>query len=122
MRKLTLILMIAGLVGFMACGGPSAEEKAAAEKAKLDSIANAAAEAAEAAILDSIAMAAEEAAEQAKLDSLEQALDAEKNKKAAPAPAAKPKASAAKKQAAEKAVEEAPKATPTRGGATKRGG
>ncbi len=38
MKKLFSLLVIAGMVAFVACG-PSAEEKAAAEKAKQDSIA-----------------------------------------------------------------------------------
>lgn len=37
MKKLFSLLVIAGMVAFVACG-PSAEEKAAAEKAKQDSI------------------------------------------------------------------------------------
>lgn len=37
MKKLFSLLVIAGMVAFVACG-PSAEEKAAAEKAKADSL------------------------------------------------------------------------------------
>lgn len=55
MKKLASLLLVAGMVAFFACG-PSAEEKAAMEKAKQDSIA-----AAEKAVQDSIDMAAEKA-------------------------------------------------------------
>ncbi len=76
MKKLFTLLAVASL-SLVACG-PSAEEKAAAEKAKLDSIAaveaaNAAAEAAKAqAMQDSIAAvaAAEAAKAQAIADSI----------------------------------------------------
>jgi hypothetical protein len=63
MKKLIAMLVVAGMVGFVACG-PSAEEKA--EKARLDSIAladslnNVAIE--QARIADSTAQAAVEAA------------------------------------------------------------
>lgn len=40
MKKLLSVLLIAGMASLVACG-PSAEEKAAKEKAKQDSIANA---------------------------------------------------------------------------------
>ena len=80
-------MLLAGMLSFYACG-PSAEEKAAAEKAKQDSIAAvqkhtddslAAVAAAEKAKQDSIANAA--AAEKAKADSLAAA----SSKKKAPA-------------------------------------
>ncbi len=75
MKKLTSFLLVAGMFTFFACG-PSAEEKAAMEKAKQDSIA-----AVEKAKADSIAMAAEKvkqdsinaAIEKAKADSIEAA-------------------------------------------------
>ncbi len=63
MKKLASLLLVAGMVAFVACG-PSAEEKAAMEKAKQDSI-----DAANKAVQDSIAMAAE----QAKMDSIAKA-------------------------------------------------
>lgn len=69
MKKLSFVALIAAASMFVACG-PSAEEKAAKEKAQQDSVA--AAEAAlEQARLDSIA-SAEAAKEQARLDSLKQ--------------------------------------------------
>ncbi len=75
MKKLTFIAVIVASAMFFACG-PSAEEKAAKEKATQDSIA--AAEAAmEQTRLDSIA-AAEAAAEQARLDSAAAATPAKK--------------------------------------------
>jgi len=63
MKKLASLLLVAGMVAFVACG-PSAEEKAAMEKAKQDSI-----DAATKAVQDSITMAAE----QAKMDSIAKA-------------------------------------------------
>lgn len=63
MKKLASLLLVAGMTAFFACG-PSAEEKAAIEKAKQDSIA-----AAEKAVQDSIDMAVEKA----KTDSIAQA-------------------------------------------------
>jgi hypothetical protein len=61
MKKILSVLAIAGMAALIACG-PSAEEKAAAEKAKQDSIAKAQKELA---VADSIA-----AAEKAKQDSI----------------------------------------------------
>jgi len=63
MKKLASLLLVAGMVAFVACG-PSAEEKAAMEKAKQDSI-----DAATKAVQDSMTMAAE----QAKMDSIAKA-------------------------------------------------
>jgi hypothetical protein len=57
MKKLFAMLVVAGMVGFVACG-PSAEEKA--EKARQDSMNNVAIE--QARIADSTAQAAVEAA------------------------------------------------------------
>ena len=79
MKKLFSIVIIAGLAALVACG-PSAEEKAAKEKAKQDSIAKAEKEKA---IQDSIANVEKAkqdsiAAAQAKADSIAQA---EANKK-----------------------------------------
>ena len=88
MKKLFSLLVVAGALTFVACG-PSAEEKAAAEKAKQDSIA-----AVEQAKADSIALIEKATAdsiaavEKAKADSLALALEAEKNK---PAKSNKPK-------------------------------
>jgi len=87
MKKLFTLVAVAGMFTFVACG-PSAEEKAAAEKAKQDSIAAveaavAAEEAAKAqAIADSTAAfsAAEAAKQQATADSIA-AADAKKGKK-----------------------------------------
>lgn len=61
MKKVFTLIVVAGMAALVACG-PSAEEKAAAEKAKQDSIAKAQREQA---IADSIA-----AVEKAKQDSL----------------------------------------------------
>lgn len=85
MKKLFGLLMIAGMMSFVACG-PTAEE--IAEKARLDSIrvadSLAAIQAAEQARLDSIAKveaeALQAAAEQAKADSIA-AAEAAKGKK-----------------------------------------
>jgi len=83
MKKLLTLVAVAGMFTFVACG-PSAEEKAAVEKAKQDSIAAADAEAKAAA--EAEAAAAEKAAAEAtaKADSIakveEEAL---KGKKAA---------------------------------------
>ena len=85
MKKLFTLVAVAGMFTFSSCG-PSAEQKAAAEKAKQDSIAaveaaNAAAEAAKAqAAADSTAAftAAEEAKAKAAADSV---AAAEANKK-----------------------------------------
>ncbi len=77
MKKVLSLIVLAGMFSFYACG-PSAEEKAAAEKAKMDSIANAAKaeEAAhQAAIQDSIAKI------QAMKDSIVKAEDAKANAK-----------------------------------------
>ena len=76
MKKILTLALAAGMFSFYACG-PSAEEKAAAEKATQDSIANAdaaqkaAAEAAmQQAMADSMAKAAEAAKAQATADSI----------------------------------------------------
>ena len=75
MKKLVTLVAVAGMFAFTACG-PSAEEKAAMEKAKQDSIAAAQAAAAEAqaamekAKQDSMMMAQQAAMEKAKADSM----------------------------------------------------
>ncbi|HRH67508.1 MAG TPA: hypothetical protein PLU53_14485 [Bacteroidia bacterium] len=95
MKKVFSLLLAAGMVAMISCG-PSAEEKAAAEKARLDSISAAM----EKKAADSLA-AVQAAAEQARLDSTNAAmLKAQQDsieaaaKKAAnkPKPKAKPKA------------------------------
>ena len=63
MKKVLTLVAFAGMLSFVACG-PSAEEQAAMEKAKQDSIANV-----EKAKADSMA-AATAAMEQAKMDSI----------------------------------------------------
>ena len=79
MKKLFTLVAVAGMFTFFACG-PSAEEKAAMEKAKQDSIAaveaaKAAEEAAKAqAIADSTAAYA--AAEEAKAKAMQDSIDA----------------------------------------------
>ncbi|MHC1707283.1 MAG: hypothetical protein AB9842_07140 [Bacteroidales bacterium] len=77
MKKLATVLFVAGMFAFFACG-PSAEEKAAMEKAKQDSIA-----AVEKAQQDSIAMVVEKAKQDsiALADSIAQAEAAKKGKK-----------------------------------------
>ncbi|HRY33477.1 MAG TPA: hypothetical protein P5531_10965 [Bacteroidales bacterium] len=107
MKKIFMLFIVAGMFSFLACG-PSAEEKAAAEKARQDSI-NAVIEKAKA---DSIA-----AVEQARADSMAAAEQARQDSIAAAeaAKASKPKTSAPKPK-----VEE-PKKTEnkSRPGATK---
>ena len=66
MKKILTLVLLAGMASFYACG-PSAEQKAAAEKAKQDSIAAA----------ESVNKAAMEATMQAQNDSLKMA-EAEK--------------------------------------------
>ena len=68
MKKLFTLAAVAGMFAFSSCG-PSAEEKAAAEKAKQDSIA-----AVEKAYADSVAMATQ-AMEQARMDSVNMAAE-----------------------------------------------
>ena len=87
MKKLLTLVAVAGMFTFYACG-PSAEQKAATEKAQQDSIAAAEAamaqeEAAKAqAMQDSIAAAeATMAAEKAKADSIAAAAAPKKGKK-----------------------------------------
>jgi DNA-binding protein H-NS len=93
MKKLSLFVAIASMGALVACG-PSAEEKAAMEKAKQDSIAaveaaKAAEEAAKAqAIADSTA--AYTAAQEAKAKATADSIEAAKTSKSKPA--AKPKA------------------------------
>jgi len=105
----------AGLLMLVSCG-QGAAEKAAAEQARLDSIAQAEAAAAKQAVLDSIAQADEAAAAQAKLDSMQAALE-EANQKAE---AAKKTAVKATKKVTEPVKEEPVQAKPSRSGATKR--
>jgi len=115
MRKLIVFTLAAGMLLFVSCG-QSAKEKAAAEQARLDSIAAAQVEAAKQAVLDSIAQVEEEAALQAKMDSMEQAVkEAEEKAATAVKQAAKPA-----KAAVEQPKEEPEQAKPTRAGATKR--
>ena len=84
MKKVFTLVAVASMFAFVACG-PSAEEKAKAEKAKQDSIAaveaaKAAADAAKAqAIADSTAQFA--AAEAAKAKAVEDSIAAAKDKK-----------------------------------------
>ena len=86
MKKVFTLVAVAGMVTFVACG-PSAEEKAAKEKAKQDSIAaveaaKAAEEAAKAqAIADSTAKYAE--AQAAKQKAIDDSIAAAKDKKGA---------------------------------------
>ena len=69
MKRITTMILAAGMLTFVACG-PSAEEKAAAEKAKQDSIA-----AAQKMVDDSIAAANAAAAAKATQDSLNAAME-----------------------------------------------
>jgi hypothetical protein len=81
MKKVFTLVAVAGILSFVACG-PSAEEKAAIEKAKADSMALVESEAKMKATADSLA-AAEEAkviAEKAKADSIAAAEEAAKLK------------------------------------------
>ncbi len=95
MKKFFTLIAVAGMFSFYACG-PSAEEIAAKEKAKNDSIAKAAEEAAaveaakQQAMADSIAkVEAAALAEKAKADSIAAAEEAAKSKK--PSGGGKPK-------------------------------
>ena len=76
MKKLFALLLVAGMVAFVACG-PSQKEKEAKEKAKQDSIA-----AAEKAKIEADSLAAVEK-EKRKLDSLKQDSIAKADKKKA---------------------------------------
>jgi hypothetical protein len=69
MKRITSMILAAGMFAFVACG-PSAEEKAAAEKAKQDSIA-----AVQKMVDDSIAAANAAAAEIAMQDSINAAME-----------------------------------------------
>jgi len=83
MKKFLSLIAVAGMLSFYACG-PSAEEKAAAEKAQQDSIAAAQAaeaesEAAKAQMMaDSIANAEKAAADQMAADSAAKAAETKK--------------------------------------------
>ena len=79
MKKVLTLLVVAGMMSFVACG-PSAKDKAAAEKLKQDSIATAQADQAK---QDSIANVAKQdsIANAAKQDSIAKAEEAGKNKK-----------------------------------------
>ena len=68
MKRITTMMLAVGMLAFVACG-PSAEEKAAIEKAKQDSIA-----AAQKMVDDSIA-AANAAMEKARMDSMNMAME-----------------------------------------------
>ncbi len=81
MKKILSLLVVAGMMTFVACG-PSAKEKAAAEKLKQDSIATAmAAQATQDSLVQ--AEAAMKAAEAAKQDSIMKAEEAAKTAKPA---------------------------------------
>jgi len=71
MKKLFGLLFVSGALIIASCGG--GQDEAAAEQARLDSIAKAEAAAAEQARLDSIAQAEAAAVEQARLDSIAKA-------------------------------------------------
>lgn len=102
------MILAAGMLAFVACG-PSAEEKAAAEKAKQDSVA-----AAQKMVDDSIAAANAAAAQQAMQDSINMAM--EKAKADSIEAAAKKKANAPKpKTKIEKKIEKAKVVTGGRG-------
>jgi hypothetical protein len=91
MKKSLVSLSIVGVFLLSACG-PSAEEKAAAEKARQDSIAAVEAAAAEKAYNDSVAMVTmqQQALEKARMDSIAMAEEMAKNKKGGTKPAPKP--------------------------------
>lgn len=115
MRNIFAFALIAGLFLMVSCG-QSAADKAAADQAKIDSIAQVEIEAAKQAVLDSIAQVEEELMLQAKMDSLEAVVeDAKKEVKQAGAAAA-----AAAKKPVEVVKEEPTQAKPSRGGASKR--
>ncbi|MBE0674843.1 MAG: hypothetical protein IH591_09300 [Bacteroidales bacterium] len=114
--KRTFALIITGAVIFLGSCGQNAAEKAAAEQARLDSIAQAEVAAAKQAVLDSIAQVEEAAAAQAKLDSMQAALE-EANMKAEQA---KKTAVKSTQKAKETVKEEPVQAKPSRSGATKR--
>ena len=82
MKRIYYLILSAGIISLIACG-PSAEEKAAAEKAKQDSIA-----AAQKMIDDSVA-AATAAAEKAMQDSINMAMQKAKDDSIAAAAEAK---------------------------------
>jgi hypothetical protein len=107
MKKIFSLLVVAGFATMVACG-PSAEEKAAAEKARQDSINNVMAQMA----ADSMAQV-QAAMEKAKADSTAMAMKADSIAKAdaAKKSGSKPKA----KTPEAKKVEEAKKATGGRG-------
>lgn len=108
MKKTLTLIALAGMFSFYACG-PSAEEKAAMEKAKQDSIAAAEAAAAEAA-------AAMEKAKQDSIAAAEAAMAAEKAKQDSIAAAEEAKKKGSKPKTMEQKVkEEAKKATSGRG-------
>lgn len=115
MRNIVSFALIAGLFLMVSCG-QSASDKAAADQAKIDSIAQAEVQAAKQAVLDSIAQVEEELKLQAKMDSLEAAVeDAKQEVKQAGAAAA-----AATQKPQETVKEEPTQAKPSRGGASKR--
>lgn len=110
MKKIIALVLVAGTFAIYSCG-PSAEEKAAAEKATQDSIA-----AVEKAYQDSIAMAQaamqkaeEDSINAAKMKAMEDSMAMMKDQANKPAPKPKPKSIEQKKK------EEATKATQGRG-------
>lgn len=107
MKKILSLLMISAFAVIVACG-PSAEEKAAAEKARQDSINSAMAKMTE----DSL-NAANAAMEQMRQDSMMMAMRADSIAMASKKPA--PKAKPAPKTVQEKKAEEAKKVTGGRG-------
>lgn len=114
MKKTFALILVSGAL-FMASCGQSAADKAAAEQARLDSIAQAEVAAARQAVLDSIAQAEEAVAAQARVDSLNAELaKANMENKTAQ------KAAVKQTQKPKEVVKEPVQAKPTRSGATKR--
>jgi hypothetical protein len=108
MKKILSLLLIGGFAALIACG-PSAEEKAAAEKMRQDSINAAMAQI----TADSLAQVNAAMMEKARQDSMAMVAHADSvaQAEAAKKPASKPKA----KTAVEKKVEEAKKVSSGRG-------
>jgi|SRR5437870_3427964 hypothetical protein len=106
MKKILSLVIVAGFATLIACG-PSAEEKAAAEKARQDSINAVMAQMA----ADSMA-ASQAAMEKARADSMAMAMQADSIAKAT---AKKPVTKAKPKTTEQKKVEEAKKVTGGRG-------
>lgn len=116
MKNLIALTLIAAALLVSACGN-SANKKAQDDQARIDSIANAKAEEAKQELLDSLAKVEEQKAIDAKMDSLEAEVEAAKQE------AKQAGAAAAKAQEPKEEPKEEPKqATPSRKGASKRGG